>query len=162
MRLPFLNHPIQGDDAYYLAMAQHAQIEPLHPTHFRHVSTGIEVDMRGYPRPAMNAWVLALLPAIFYVNRNDRNRKRLRHVGIGQYLYRSVLKDAFRLEGKTHRQLQGTRTAGLKHRGKTGARRARPEHQAQRRRGDTEQWAIHKPRRIGESRLVRQVEALQL
>ncbi|MBL8293161.1 MAG: glycosyltransferase family 39 protein [Bryobacterales bacterium] len=65
LRLPFLNHPIQGDDAYYLAMAQHAQIEPLHPTHFRHVSTGIEVDMRGYPHPAMNAWVLALLLAIF-------------------------------------------------------------------------------------------------
>ena len=65
LRLPFLNHPIQGDDAYYLAMAQHAQIEPLHPTHFRHVSTGIEVDMRGYPHPAMNAWILALLLAIF-------------------------------------------------------------------------------------------------
>ena len=65
LRLPFLNHPIQGDDAYYLAMAQHAQIEPLHPTHFRHVSTGIEVDMRGYPHPAMNAWILAALLAIF-------------------------------------------------------------------------------------------------
>lgn len=65
LRLPFLNHPIQGDDAYYLAMAEHAQIEPLHPTHFRHVSTGIEVDMRGYPHPAFNAWFLGLLLAVF-------------------------------------------------------------------------------------------------
>lgn len=65
LRAPFLDHPVQGDDAYYLAMAQHAQVEPLHPTHFRHVSTGIEVDMRGYPHPAMNAWFLALLLALF-------------------------------------------------------------------------------------------------
>ena len=35
IRLPFLDHPVQGDDVYYLLSAQHAQVEPLHPNHFR-------------------------------------------------------------------------------------------------------------------------------
>lgn len=65
LRLPFLNQPIQGDDAYYLAIAEHAQIEPLHPTHFQHISTGIVVDMRGMPHPPLNGWYLGLLLAIF-------------------------------------------------------------------------------------------------
>ncbi|MCC6590843.1 MAG: hypothetical protein IT168_29400 [Bryobacterales bacterium] len=65
VRLPFLNHPIQGDDAYYLAVAQHAQIEPLHPTHFRHLSAGIDVDMRGYPHPPLNGVYLGALLASF-------------------------------------------------------------------------------------------------
>lgn len=65
VRLPFLNHPIQGDDAYYLAVAQHAQIEPLHPTHFRHLSAGIDVDMRGYPHPPFNGMYLGALLGLF-------------------------------------------------------------------------------------------------
>ncbi len=64
IRLPFLNHPIQGDDAYYLAFAQHAQIEPLHPANFKHIATGITVDMRGYPHPPFNGWYLGLLLAL--------------------------------------------------------------------------------------------------
>jgi 4-amino-4-deoxy-L-arabinose transferase-like glycosyltransferase len=64
IRLPFLNHPVQGDDAYYLAIAQHAQINPLHPTHFEHISAGITVDMRGYPHPPLNGWYLGLLLAL--------------------------------------------------------------------------------------------------
>jgi len=32
LRLPFLHQAIQGDDVYYLYGAEHAQIEPLHPT----------------------------------------------------------------------------------------------------------------------------------
>ncbi|MDX2153520.1 MAG: hypothetical protein SFV54_22435 [Bryobacteraceae bacterium] len=65
VRLPFLNQAIQGDDVYYLAGAQHAQIDPLHPTHARYVFLGDEVDMRGHPHPPLNAWFLAALLALF-------------------------------------------------------------------------------------------------
>src|SRR5688572_6236458 len=65
LRLPFLNHPIQGDDAKYLAMAMHTQIDPLHPTHFRYAFTGEMVDMRGFPHPPLNAWILGALLAVF-------------------------------------------------------------------------------------------------
>jgi len=65
MRLPFLNHAIQGDDVYYLAEAEHAQIEPLHPTHFKLVFLGNLSDMRGHSHPPMNAWILGGLLAAF-------------------------------------------------------------------------------------------------
>src|SRR6202035_4381116 len=68
LRLPFLNQAIQGDDVYYLAEAQHAQIEPLHPKHVQYVFLGRMVDMRGQPHPPLNAWFLALLIAIFKDN----------------------------------------------------------------------------------------------
>jgi len=61
LRLPFLNQAIQGDDVYYLAEAQHAQIEPLHPKHVQYAFMGRMVDMRGQPHPPLNAWFLALL-----------------------------------------------------------------------------------------------------
>jgi len=64
IRLPFLNQAIQGDDVYYLAQAEHAQIEPLHPNHLQFVSSGDRVDMRGFPHPPLNAWSLALLLAV--------------------------------------------------------------------------------------------------
>ena len=63
LRLPFLNQAIQGDDVYYLAEAQHAQIEPLHPKHVQYAFMGRMVDMRGQPHPPLNAWFLALLLA---------------------------------------------------------------------------------------------------
>lgn len=63
IRLPFLNQAIQGDDVYYLAAAQHAQIDPLHPNHVRYVFLGDEVDFRGHPHPPLDAWVLGLLLA---------------------------------------------------------------------------------------------------
>ncbi len=63
VRLPFLSHPIQGDDFYYLAGAEHAQIDPLHPTHARYVFQGVEVDMRGHPHPPLNAWFLGAVLA---------------------------------------------------------------------------------------------------
>jgi hypothetical protein len=63
LRLPFLNQAIQGDDVYYLAEAQHAQIEPLHPKHVEYAFMGRMVDMRGQPHPPLNAWFLALLLA---------------------------------------------------------------------------------------------------
>ncbi len=65
LRLPFLNQAIQGDDVYYIAAAQHAQIEPLHPNHIHYIFEGRDVDFRGYPHPPLNAWVLAGLIAIF-------------------------------------------------------------------------------------------------
>lgn len=63
IRLPFLNQAIQGDDVYYLAAAERAQIDPLHPNHVRYVFLGDEVDFRGHPHPPLDAWVLALLLA---------------------------------------------------------------------------------------------------
>ena len=63
LRLPFLNQAVQGDDVYYLAEAQHAQIEPLHPKHVQYAFIGRMVDMRGQPHPPLNAWYLALLLA---------------------------------------------------------------------------------------------------
>src|SRR5690349_8452740 len=56
---------MQGDDVIYLAGAQHAQIEPLHPGHFEYVFLGKLVDMRGHPHPPFNSWYLGLLLAIF-------------------------------------------------------------------------------------------------
>ncbi|MCS6951906.1 MAG: glycosyltransferase family 39 protein [Bryobacterales bacterium] len=64
LRLPFLDHPIQGDDIYYLAGAQHAQIEPLHPNHARYVFQGEVVAMQGHPHPPLNAWFLGALLAL--------------------------------------------------------------------------------------------------
>jgi hypothetical protein len=64
LRLPFLNQAIQGDDVYYLYGAEHAQIDPLHPTHARYLFLGQMVDMRGHPHPPLNSWFLALLLVI--------------------------------------------------------------------------------------------------
>jgi len=63
IRLPFLNQAIQGDDVYYLAAAEHAQIEPLDPNHVQYISSGDRIDLRGFPHPPFNAWFLALLLA---------------------------------------------------------------------------------------------------
>jgi len=65
LRLPFLNQAIQGDDVNYLAGAQHAQIDPLHPLHAQYVFNGQLVEMRGHPHPPLNAWVLGGLLAYF-------------------------------------------------------------------------------------------------
>lgn len=65
MRLPFLNQAIQGDDVYYLAAAEHAQIDPLHPNDVRYVFQGDRVDLRGHPHPPLNPWVLGALLAVF-------------------------------------------------------------------------------------------------
>lgn len=65
LRLSFLNQAIQGDDVYYLAGAQHAQIDPVHPQHARYLFQGEVVDMRGHPHPPLNTWMLAALLAIF-------------------------------------------------------------------------------------------------
>ncbi|HEY3442913.1 MAG TPA: glycosyltransferase family 39 protein [Paludibaculum sp.] len=64
LRLPFLDQAIQGDDFYYLAAAQHAQIDPAHPHHAKYVFLGEPMDMRGHPHPPGNAWILAGLLAL--------------------------------------------------------------------------------------------------
>jgi len=64
IRLPFLNQAIQGDDVYYLAGAEHVQIDPLDPNHVQYVSMGDRVDLRGFPHPPFNAWFLGLLLAV--------------------------------------------------------------------------------------------------
>jgi hypothetical protein len=65
LRAPFLNQAIQGDDVYYLAGAEHAQIDPSHPIDVRYVFEGDLVDMEGHPHPPLNAWFLGLLLALF-------------------------------------------------------------------------------------------------
>ncbi|MEO7649941.1 MAG: hypothetical protein ABIZ80_05700 [Bryobacteraceae bacterium] len=65
LRLPFLSQAIQGDDIYYLAGAEHAQIEPAHPNNVSYVFLGDRVDMSGHPHPPLNVWALgALLAAV--------------------------------------------------------------------------------------------------
>lgn len=65
LRLPFLNQAVQGDDPYYLLGAQHALIDPAHPSHARYIFQGETVDMRGHPHPPLNSYVLAGLIVVF-------------------------------------------------------------------------------------------------
>ncbi|MDQ2899959.1 MAG: glycosyltransferase family 39 protein [Acidobacteriota bacterium] len=65
LRVPFLTQAVQGDDPYFLASAEHAQIDPLHPNHTTYVFEGRNVDFRGFPHPPLNAWILAGLIAAF-------------------------------------------------------------------------------------------------
>jgi hypothetical protein len=64
LRILFFNQAIQGDDPTYLAEAQHALIDPLHPSNTQYPFQGVMVDLRGHPHPPLNAWVLAALIAI--------------------------------------------------------------------------------------------------
>jgi hypothetical protein len=65
IRLPFLDHPIQGDDVYYLAIARNALADPLHPMHMGYTFQGEVVSMAGHPHPPLNAYVLAALLRAF-------------------------------------------------------------------------------------------------
>jgi hypothetical protein len=65
IRIPFLNQAIQGDDHIYLTEAQHALIDPLHPSDVKYVFLGDEVDLRGHSHPPGNAWPLAGLLLLF-------------------------------------------------------------------------------------------------
>jgi 4-amino-4-deoxy-L-arabinose transferase-like glycosyltransferase len=64
IRLPFLNQAIQGDDPNYLSGAEHAQIDPLHPTHARYLFMGQEVSMQGHSHPPFNLWFLGAVLAL--------------------------------------------------------------------------------------------------
>jgi hypothetical protein len=65
IRLPFLNQAIQGDDHIYLTEAQHALVDPLHPSDVKYVFLGDQVDLRGHSHPPGNAWPLAGLILLF-------------------------------------------------------------------------------------------------
>ncbi len=65
IRLPFLNQAVQGDDPKFIWIAQHALIDPAHPSHTEYIFQGEPVDMRGHPHPPGNSWVLAGLIAMF-------------------------------------------------------------------------------------------------
>src|SRR5258708_33972739 len=65
IRLPFLNQAIQGGDHIYLTEAQHALVDPLHPSDVKYVFLGDEVDLRGHSHPPGNAWPLAGLLLLF-------------------------------------------------------------------------------------------------
>jgi hypothetical protein len=65
LRLSFLPHAIQGDDIYYLLGAQHALIDPAHPSHAQYLFQGDLVSMQGHPHPPLNSWILSALLAIF-------------------------------------------------------------------------------------------------
>ncbi len=65
LRVPYLNHPIQGDDVYYLVSAQHAQIDPAHPLRAKFAFEGQMVSMQGHPHGPFNAWYLGALTALF-------------------------------------------------------------------------------------------------
>lgn len=65
LRLPFIRQAVQGDDLYYLYGAQHAQIDPLHPTHAKYLFQGDLVDMRGHSHGPLNSWILGGLLAFF-------------------------------------------------------------------------------------------------
>src|SRR5674476_439656 len=65
IRLPFLNQAIQGDDHIYITEAQHALVDPLHPSDVKYVFLGDQVDLRGHSHPPGNAWPLAGLLLLF-------------------------------------------------------------------------------------------------
>jgi hypothetical protein len=65
LRLAFLHQPIQGDDPYYLYGAEHAQTDPLHPTHAQYIFQGDMVDMRGHPHGPLDSWILGGCLAMF-------------------------------------------------------------------------------------------------
>ncbi len=65
LRLPFLTQPVQGDDPYYLLGAEHALIDPAHPSHAKYIFQGEMVDMRGHPHPPLDSWILAALLTLF-------------------------------------------------------------------------------------------------
>jgi 4-amino-4-deoxy-L-arabinose transferase-like glycosyltransferase len=64
LRVLFLNTAIQGDDVYYLAGAEHALVDPLHPSHAKYFFLGELVDMRGHSHPPLNSWILGGLLAV--------------------------------------------------------------------------------------------------
>ncbi len=65
IRIPFLDHPIQGDDVYYLAVAENARLDPRHPMHLGVTFQGARLSMTGHPHPPLNGYILALLLGVF-------------------------------------------------------------------------------------------------
>jgi hypothetical protein len=66
LRLPFMNQSVQGDDLFYLYGAEHAQIDPWHPTHVSYLFRGDVVTMQGQSHGPLNTWILAALLAVLH------------------------------------------------------------------------------------------------
>lgn len=65
LRLPFLSLPVQGDDVYYLLIAENARIDPLHPMDFSFRLQGETVWAAGHTRPPLAGLLLAGLIEVF-------------------------------------------------------------------------------------------------
>lgn len=65
IRLPFLTQPVQGDDVYYLLIAENARVDPAHAMQFGFRLQGETVWAAGHTRPPGNAYVLAALLTLF-------------------------------------------------------------------------------------------------
>lgn len=66
LRLPFVwSMPIQGDDAYYLLIAENARVDPFHPLDFSFRLQGQTVWAAGHTRPPLNGLALATLLDLF-------------------------------------------------------------------------------------------------
>ena len=65
LHVPFLFQPVQGDEVNYLDMAKQVLERPLTPLNFQYVFQGRPVDMAGHPHPPLNAYILALLWALW-------------------------------------------------------------------------------------------------
>lgn len=59
IRLPFAGQPIQGDDVYYLLIAENARVDPAHAMQFGFRLQGETVWAAGHTRPPGNAYFLA-------------------------------------------------------------------------------------------------------
>ncbi|MBI1354083.1 MAG: hypothetical protein GC160_07035 [Acidobacteria bacterium] len=61
IRLPFVGQPVQGDDAYYLLIAENARVDPAHAMQFGFRLQGETVWAAGHTRPPGDGYVLAAL-----------------------------------------------------------------------------------------------------
>jgi 4-amino-4-deoxy-L-arabinose transferase-like glycosyltransferase len=64
-RLPFLDEAVQGDDVYYLLIAENARVDPWHPMQMGFRLQGEAVWAAGHTRPPGNAYLLAALLGVF-------------------------------------------------------------------------------------------------
>ena len=64
-RLPFLNEAVQGDDVYYLLLAENVRVDPWHPMQMGFRLQGETVWAAGHTRPPGNAYLLAGLLSAF-------------------------------------------------------------------------------------------------
>ncbi|MCB1022327.1 MAG: glycosyltransferase family 39 protein [Acidobacteria bacterium] len=65
VRLPFLDEAVQGDDVYYLLIAENARVDPWHPMQMGFRLQGETVWAAGHTRPPGNAYLLAGLLSVF-------------------------------------------------------------------------------------------------
>ncbi len=65
IRLPFVEQPVQGDDVYYLLIAENARVDPAHAMQFGFRLQGETVWAAGHTRPPGNAYLLAALLTLF-------------------------------------------------------------------------------------------------